>query len=284
MMSAQSSIWTILLSCASLLYCGNRAETRIDAPVAETGPETPAPALVAGHDTSIRTIHIFVALCDNRYQGIVPVPAAIGNGQDPDNNLYWGCGYGLRTYFKKSADWKLLQTTKPGAPVLERLVFKHRTQNCYLVADAWDGQHIRSCTEAFLNACAGLSGDTLRVGGKTIGTAGNARLMAYIGHDGLMDFSLDGEYKNTDGRRRDAIVLACYSKRFFKPHLQDANVNPLVWSTHLMCPEAYVVHDALAAYVNGESAEQVRTRAAQAYSKYQKCSLKAARNLLVTGW
>src|SRR5688572_22804615 len=30
-----------------------------------------------------QVIHIFVALCDNKYQGIVPVPAKIGNGQDP---------------------------------------------------------------------------------------------------------------------------------------------------------------------------------------------------------
>ncbi|WP_316785612.1 hypothetical protein [Pedobacter frigiditerrae] len=45
---------------------------------------------VSNFDTSTKTIHVFVALCDNKYQGIVPVPKAIGNGQDPDNNLYWG--------------------------------------------------------------------------------------------------------------------------------------------------------------------------------------------------
>ncbi|MBS1655648.1 MAG: hypothetical protein JSU05_12430, partial [Bacteroidetes bacterium] len=44
-------------------------------------------------DTTIKTIHVFVALCDNKYQGIVPVPAKIGNGQDPANNLYWGCSF-----------------------------------------------------------------------------------------------------------------------------------------------------------------------------------------------
>ena len=37
-----------------------------------------------------KTIHVLVALCDNKYQKIVPVPQAIGNGQDPKNNLYWG--------------------------------------------------------------------------------------------------------------------------------------------------------------------------------------------------
>src|SRR5215212_8846369 len=53
-----------------------------------------------------RTIHVFVALCDNKYQGIVPVGKSIGNGQDPESNLYWGCDLGLRTYFKKkNSDW-----------------------------------------------------------------------------------------------------------------------------------------------------------------------------------
>ncbi|WP_228445313.1 hypothetical protein [Chryseobacterium nakagawai] len=58
----------------------------------------------------------------------------------------------------------------------------------------------------------------------------------------------------------------------------------MVWTSHLMAPEAYILHDALTGYINNESAEQVRSRAALAYSTYQKCSIKAARNLLVTGW
>lgn len=32
-----------------------------------------------------KTIHVYVALCDNVYQGIVPVPKTIGNGDDPRN-------------------------------------------------------------------------------------------------------------------------------------------------------------------------------------------------------
>lgn len=31
----------------------------------------------------VRTIHVFVALCDNEHQGIVPVPEIFGNGDDP---------------------------------------------------------------------------------------------------------------------------------------------------------------------------------------------------------
>ncbi len=55
-------------------------------------------------DSETNTIHIIVALCDNKYQGIIPVPKSIGNGQDSKNNLYWGTAYGIKTYFKRSSE------------------------------------------------------------------------------------------------------------------------------------------------------------------------------------
>lgn len=231
-----------------------------------------------------KTIHVFVALCDNKYQGIIPVPAAIGNGQNPNTNLYWGCGYGIRTFFKKSREWKLLATLKVDSVILERLIFKHAAKNYYLIADAYNGQYIKQSTKDFLNSSCGNQKDTLLFDGKIIGIGGNASLLAYIGHDGLMDFQLSDTFLNTDNKKRDVIILACYSKHFFSPHLKVANVNPLLWTTHLMCPEAYTLHDALTGYVNGETNESIRERAAAAYSQYQKCSLKAAKGLLVTKW
>jgi hypothetical protein len=235
-------------------------------------------------DTTTRTIHIFVALCDNKYQGIVPVPAKIGNGQDPANNLYWGCGYGIRTFFKNSKEWKLIKTRKINSIILERLVFKHKTKNYYLVADAYDGEYIKECTEAFLRSSSGLLKDTIQVDKTIIGISGNSKLITYIGHDGLMDFQLSEKFKNIDNIKRDVIILACYSKSYFSPHLKTANINPIIWTSGLMCPEAYTIHDAIIGYVNNETNEGIRNRAAAAYSTYQKCSVKAAKKLLISNW
>ncbi len=233
-------------------------------------------------DSSTKTIHIIVALCDNVYQGIVPVPKSIGNGQAPKNNLYWGTAYGIKTYFKRSPEWQLIEQTKLDSLILERLIFKHKTKNFYLVADAYNGKYIKEATESFLRSSAGRSKETVQVGDRAIGILGNSELVAYIGHDGLMDFSLEEDFENADNKERDVIVLACYSKHYFEPHLQRAGANPLVWTTGLMAPEAYTIHDALTGYVLGESNEQIRLRAAKAYSKYQNCSLNAAKRLLVT--
>lgn len=36
----------------------------------------------AAQGSTTRTVHVFVALADNQYQGIVPVPPKLGNGDD----------------------------------------------------------------------------------------------------------------------------------------------------------------------------------------------------------
>lgn len=94
----------ISLLAVNLLLCSSQQQ-RIN-------PVSPLESVQTLHDTTVITIHVLVALCDNKYQGIVPVPAKIGNGQDPDNNLYWGCSYGIRSYFKKSKAWKLVRQKK----------------------------------------------------------------------------------------------------------------------------------------------------------------------------
>lgn len=233
-------------------------------------------------DQETNTIHIIVALCDNIYQGIVPVPESLGNGQDTKNNLYWGSRYGIKNYFNLSQEWTLIDAHEKDSVILERLVFKHNFKSYYVVADAYNGRFIKTATEHFLASSAGITKEVLKADGKKIGINGNARMLAYIGHDGLMDFSLDEEYKNQDGIQRDVAVLACFSKHYFEPHLEKANVNPLLWTTGLMAPEAYTIHDAISGYVLNASNEAIRLKAAQAYSKYQNCSLTAAKNLLVT--
>ena len=235
-------------------------------------------------DTAVPTIHVMVALCDNQYQGIVPVPKGIGNGQQPNTNLYWGCGLGLRTYFSKSTEWQLLAKYFVDSTILERLIFKHRKKAMYLVADGYNGKFIKNCTEYFLTSSAGLMSDTLQWKGDVLGLAGNAKLLAYVGHDGLMDFQLSPNFINTDRRTRDVMMVACFGKYYFGRYLKNANVRPLIWSTGLMSAEAYTIHDAITAYVAGASPAAIQLAAANAYARYQHCSQKAAARLIVTGW
>lgn len=233
----------------------------------------------------VRTIHVFVALCDNKYQGIVPVPAGIGNGQNPKTNLYWGAGYGIKSFFSKSKDWKLVSTQADTANhILERLLFKHRSKDIYLLADAYDGKFIMQTTIDFLNASAGKNKLAVKTDDKEILFGGGADLVSYIGHDGLMDFSLAQVFHKEEGNRKEAIILACYSKSYFSKHLKPTGAIPLVWTSGLMAPEAYTLHDAIHEWTENKPAADIRQAAANAYAKYQKCGTKAAMRLLVSGW
>jgi len=234
-----------------------------------------------------KVAYVIVALCDNVNQGIVPVAPALGNGDDPARNLYWGARFGVKTHFDASREWRLVSSVEnPSPKILARVVYKHKTLDAYLVADAYRGAEIKQATADFFNVASGNLNPTFEDNGKTygLGRGAAAHLVAYVGHDGLMDFRLPSLPKRRDEARRDAVILACASKRFFAEGLKETGARPLVWTTNLMAPEAYVLKAALDGWLAGEDGEQVRQRTAKAYDKYQNCGLRAAEGLFATGW
>jgi hypothetical protein len=230
-------------------------------------------------------IHVIVALCDNENQGIAPVPARLGNGLDLKGNLYWGASAGLKTYFSRSSDWRLEVSFKNPAPmVLERCVFKHRGRSVYLVADAYRGDSIKSAIRQFLYYSSGRSGFTVSANGIEIDTGGRADLIAYVGHNGLMDFNLSRYPARLDNRQRKVIIISCLSRKYFKGAIKLAGAYPVLWTNGLLAAEAYTLKGALDGYIRGEPDRSIRDRAAQAYNRYQHCGMRAARNLFTSGW
>lgn len=213
-------------------------------------------------------IRVFVALADNKAQGILPVPAKIGDGDDAAHNLYWGCDEALPPVFRASADWKFAGR-QPGVKpaVIERLTFTHRSGQWTLIADAYRGTAIAECLVDFFGA---LAGDEPRE---------HLPLVAYIGHDGLMDAPLPAAAIAKRGPGREAIVLCCKSDGFFRAHLESVGARPLLTTTQLMYPGGFILRDALAGWTRRETPAQIRDRAAAAYARNQKISLAAARGV-----
>jgi hypothetical protein len=232
------------------------------------------------HATEV--IHVYVALCDNASQGIVPVSAKIGDGDKPDANLYWGCSEGVRSWFSASKKWKRLAAVESPKPeILERVIFKHREREVYLVADAWRGKEIKSCLQAFVNAAGGLGGEEVKAGDATLKAGGDAALVAYIGHNGLMEFNVDWPSPKAlseagKGSPKPAIVLACVSQRYFAEKLKEIGSRPLLTTRQLMYPGAFALHDVLEAKFADKDAAAVREAAARAYAKNQGISVKSA--------
>lgn len=227
---------------------------------------------------STKTIHVFVALADNKHQNIVPVGRVIGNGQDAFNNLYWGALYGVKNYFHKiSPNWKLVETIKNPSPfILERVIFKEKSGKAYMVADAYDGRYIKKTIEDYIQATNGQNKETLTWEGQELSFGGGAHLTAYIGHNGLMDFSIVPNLEKNTNTTRDTIILACYSQSYFYPWIAQMDVKPILWTKSLMAPEAYSLEGAINSWLNGDSHEKILNAAISQYAKYQKISFKAA--------
>lgn len=208
-----------------------------------------------------RTIRVFVALADNASQGIAPVPAKIGNGDDAASNLYWGASEGFKSVFGRSKSWKLEKTeTDPSTEILERRTYKHSSQDCRLVAEAWRGKNIRECLEVFLAALH----------------SPDYGLVAYIGHNGLMDGSIPVSAQPPAAKPCDAIILCCISGRYFQPHLDAAKARPVLTTTQLMYPGSFLLRDALDVWLRHGSRAEIRQAAGRAYATNQSISVKAA--------
>ncbi len=236
-------------------------------------------------------IHVVVALCDNENQGIVPVPQALGNGQNPQTNLYWGALYGVRTHLPRASGWIRIDSEQSGDPrVLDRVVFfarqsrGERSVPVYMVADAWDGANIRDALQTFFAMSAGGSAETVAVNHGSevleLHAGGASHLLVYVGHNGLMEFTL--EMPSPPAKKatpRSAMVLACASKSYFLEYLQLLDAHPLLLTTGLMAPEAYTLDSAIQSWVGGSGTDAVVEAAAEAYNQYQKCGIRGARRL-----
>jgi hypothetical protein len=216
-----------------------------------------SPVLVQAAPKQVR---VFVALCDNKSQGIVPVGAKIGNGDDPDANLYWGCSDGFGSFFPKSGRWKVTASEKDvSVTVLRRLSLRHTEADIGLVAEAYRGSQIRQCLKDFEEAACSNKFD----------------LVAFIGHNGFMDFNLEAPNK-TEGNSTEVVVLCCFSEKYFGDRLRSLGCHPFLTTQQLMYPGSFLLDAALEKWRGGGSRNEVRVAAAKAYAKNQKISVRAA--------
>lgn len=215
---------------------------------------------------------IIVSLADNEFQGIVPIPKDLGNGQNPATNLYWGAMYGVKSYFKRHDNYTVVQNNKyrelKGR--LDAITLLPKDSSDYTIdAFAIDGRVQQSSVSLFYSFLTG--------------SADQYDLVVFMGHNALMEINNDFPFDNPNNRpvlneRPKAAVIACASKSYFKDTILDkTNAIPYVLTNGNMAPEAYVLDGILEAWMNNEGPEAARLRAAQKYAQYQKIPLKNAK-------
>jgi hypothetical protein len=142
---------------------------------------------------------------------------------------------------------------------------------------------MKACLMDYFNVLTGTYKDSILLGDYILKLGTATDLVVFNGHDGLMDTEIDTVW-NTDGKIKDAVVIACTSHRYFKTYLNAAGGYPLVTTSNLLAPEAYVLHGVLEAWIANRAPEQIRLAAAQEYNRVQNCGIRGASNLFVTGW
>ncbi len=233
--------------------------------------------------------HVLVPLCDNEHQGIIPTSPKIGDGLKPNSNLYWATSKGVKRYFSELPDWKLLKSIEtPKNNILERVIFYKKFPNgaqVYLVADAYRGDRMPECLDDYFNSLSENLNDSVELDKITIPINGGADLIAFNGHNGLMDESTNYKNATSQNRPKDAVSISCASRGYFKPHYLQTNSFPLVHTKNLLYPGAFVLEGILNEWAMLKSDEDCKIEAGKQYYQHKpKSGPNGSQNLFDFGW
>jgi len=241
-------------------------------------------------------ITVYVALCDNDSQGIIPVKnRAICRGDDPANNMYWATRGGLAGYLKRAGWKRVLIVEPPGGPVLVRAVWRTSLAAGGALADrgvlgripvvvvglAYRGREIRKAMVDYFHAVHrdepwNVTLDT----GETIAAGGASHVVGYVGHDYFYDTSepeaLLAEAAGDSALAKGAFALSCTGDRLIRPGLLRPNVHILLLNRTLAFPGAWSVGGIARGVASGRDGAGIRREAAAAFSRGMGISFGAA--------
>ncbi len=144
---------------------------------------------------------------------------------------------------------------------------------------------MKTCLKRFIGSAAGYHHAVSRKDGKRLEFGAESDLLAFCGHNGLMDVQdLDVSKaleKGEPHQEQDVAILACESKSYFEPYFEKLPQTPLIWTSGLMSPEAYTLDRIIEEWQEASTRKDIRKAAAKTYDEYQDCGLKAAERLFL---
>lgn len=203
-------------------------------------------------------VRVFVALCDNASQGIVPVKnPAICDGDDPDRNIYWGTRGGLSGYMR-AAKFRLQSREIPSdGPIAVRAVWHKRVAGTEVEVEgvAYRGREIRTAMLDFVRA-AHHAGDAPHV-------------VAYVGHNYFLDTSEVREFwdatRASDDLPQGVLALSCLGERDIRPYITRDHAAVLLLNKNLTYPGAWSIGGLIEGLVRRLPPVGLRDSAARAF-------------------
>jgi hypothetical protein len=238
-------------------------------------------------------VQVHVPLCDN---DIIPCGnARLGDGDNPDTNLYWATSPGFGRWFtRKKSGWKQVLdgdgATVGDADVLDVRVFRRTVKasrawrkagaparfDVYVVAQAWRGAAIDAALAAYAADLYGGAERAIELAdGTTIAAGGAARIVAYVGHNRLMDVDAYAwPAEAPDAPAKGAVAIACHTASYMGEDVPAATRVPLLMTRDFLFANAAPLERAVVAFAEGGGYADVRTAAAEGYAAAQDRDVK----------
>lgn len=228
------------------------------------------------------TVH--VALCDKRV--IACGGRALGNGDEPHRNLYWGGAAGFEATFRRARGFRrIFHDRGDGKVILARSVYRRRVHpnrawrqrgvrrpfELMVVGLAYRGLQIGRSMGSFVSQLHSERGDTLKLAdGRALAFGGLGHVVGYAGHNQLMDVA---SYRWPAWRRQTSIgyfALACMTAPYLAQRLARPQAHGLLLTRVLMYPGAFTIVGLARGLAEGLPQKAVFARGADAYARAQK--------------
>ena len=232
-------------------------------------------------------VEVHVPLCDN---SIIPCGnPKLGDGENPETNLYWATTPGFGRWFARGGGgWKRvkLESAETGdkdvlavhvyrrtqrAPAKWRKAGAPATFELDIVVRAWRGTAIDRALAAYAQDTSGGAARDVKLGdGSTLAAGGAAQLVAWVGHNRLMDLeSFDWPKTSSKSPKQGTIAIACHTAAYMEEAVSAESRVPLLMTRDFLFANAAPLEAAVLAFAKGGTYQQIRGDAATAYAGVQ---------------
>src|SRR5262245_56551698 len=247
-------------------------------------------------------VQVHVALCDNSI--IRCGGSGLGDGNSLRRNLYWATTEGLAGWMdRRDSGWSPeLRTTgnAVGEPdVLEVRAWRRELAVprawarpgmparfvVHLVGYAWRGAAIDRALSAYLsdlfrNRARAIALPPSASGQHVLDAGGAARIVAWVGHNRLMDVSADwAQLARTQepAFRKGTIAIACYSARYLRPALPAPTRVPLLMTASFVMASSAAMEGGVMAFLAGGDFTAIRVGGVAGYASGQRRPVERVR-------
>lgn len=220
-------------------------------------------------------VEVHVPLCDNSI--IQCGNKKLGDGDNPETNLYWWTTPGFGTWFaRKGSGWKRTTKLAAGETGDPDVLALHVYQRMVSTPAAWRKRGVppRFEIQIRVRAWRGKAIDrALAAYAADASGASEAQLVAWVGHNRLMDLD-EYLWPKPGAKIQGTIAIACHTAAYMEDAVPAPTRVPLLMTRDFLFANAAPLEATVLSFAAGGSYAQMRLAAATAYAGVQERQVK----------